>query len=154
MVESELRAAWGGDLNAQCFVAHAYDRGVGVPQDHAEALRWFRAAAKQGDAEAQNNLGVMYHNGDGLPGPDPPKALKWYRAAARQGEPAALHNLAGMHHNGEAGLKPDPVKAAELNRVAAVQYTEGEGGLEDDPDCIGSGWPPSRAGTMLGECWI
>ena len=36
-----------------------YDTGLGVPQDAAEAVRWFRLAAEQGHAEAQNNLGLM-----------------------------------------------------------------------------------------------
>src|SRR5260370_40955562 len=27
---------------------------------YAEAVKWFRKAAEQGDAEAQNNLGAMY----------------------------------------------------------------------------------------------
>ena len=32
---------------------------VGIPQDDAEAQRWFRLAAEQGDADAQFILGVM-----------------------------------------------------------------------------------------------
>ena len=40
-----------------------YARGQGVPQDYAEAVKWYRLAADQGDARAQNNLGVMYANG-------------------------------------------------------------------------------------------
>ena len=37
----------------------------GVPQNYAEALKWYRLAADQGDADAQYNLGVMYANGQG-----------------------------------------------------------------------------------------
>ena len=43
-----------------------YAYGQGVRQDYAEALRWYHKAAEQGDAEAQYNLGAMYHNGDGV----------------------------------------------------------------------------------------
>jgi len=32
-----------------------YDKGQGVPQDYAEALKWYRKAAEQGFAEAQYN---------------------------------------------------------------------------------------------------
>ena len=32
-----------------------YQNGRGVPQDGAEAAKWFRLAAEQGDAEAQHN---------------------------------------------------------------------------------------------------
>jgi TPR repeat protein len=37
-----------------------YANGWGVPRDYAEALRWYRKAADQGDANAQGNLGTMY----------------------------------------------------------------------------------------------
>ena len=43
-----------------------YANGEGVPQDAAEAVRWFRLAAEQGYASAQYNLGVMYANGRGI----------------------------------------------------------------------------------------
>ena len=57
-----------------------YDNGVGVPQDYTEALKWYLHAARQGDADAQYNLGVMYRNGKGVP-QDNAAALKWYRRA-------------------------------------------------------------------------
>ena len=47
-----------------------YDTGVGVAQDAAEAVRWFRLAAEQGDALAQFDLGVMYATGGGVPQDD------------------------------------------------------------------------------------
>jgi hypothetical protein len=50
--------------------------GRGVPQNNAEALKWLRLAAAQGDAEAQNNLGSMYGSGRGVP-QDYAEALKW-----------------------------------------------------------------------------
>jgi TPR repeat protein len=61
-----------------------------VPQDDAEALKWWRKAAEQGDATAQTNLGFMYDSfmydiGRGVP-QDDAEALKWYRKAAEQGE--------------------------------------------------------------------
>ena len=39
-----------------------YANGHGTPQDEAQALIWFRKAADQGNADAQNGLGVMYSN--------------------------------------------------------------------------------------------
>ena len=38
----------------------------GVLKDEAEAVRWFRLAAEQGVADAQNNLGAMYATGKGV----------------------------------------------------------------------------------------
>jgi len=37
-----------------------------VPQDYAEAVRWYRKAADQGIAEAQFSLGIAYANGVGV----------------------------------------------------------------------------------------
>ena len=44
-----------------------YDNGRGVLQDYKEAVKWYRLAAEQGNANAQYNLGVMYDNGEGVP---------------------------------------------------------------------------------------
>ena len=44
-----------------------YARGLGVAEDYKEASRWFRLAAEQGTARAQNVLGVMYQSGLGVP---------------------------------------------------------------------------------------
>lgn len=53
-----------GDARAQFRLGYMYDKGSGVPQDHAEAMRWYRKAAEQGHAKAQYNLGVIqYHLG-------------------------------------------------------------------------------------------
>jgi TPR repeat protein len=55
-----------------------------VPQDYAEAVKWFRKAADQGDAKAQLNLGFAYNTGQGVP-QSSAEAVKWYRLAADQG---------------------------------------------------------------------
>ena len=63
-----LRArAEAGDAEAQVDLGVMYFVGDGVPQDYAEAVRWYRLAADQGHARAQFNLGFMYATGDGVP---------------------------------------------------------------------------------------
>ena len=57
---------------------------MGVSQDYSEAVKWYRKAAEQGDAGAQNDLGVCYDNGQGV-NKDYTEAVKWYRKAAEQG---------------------------------------------------------------------
>ena len=52
--------------------------------DYVTALREWTPLAKQGDASAQYNLGVMYGNGQGVP-QDYKAALEWYTLAAEQG---------------------------------------------------------------------
>ena len=58
-----------------------YANGQGVPQDYAEAMKWYRKAADQGDDTAQYNLGLMYYNGRGVP-QDYVAAHKWFSLAA------------------------------------------------------------------------
>ena len=41
--------------------------GEGVPEDDAEAVKWYRKAADQGLTLAQFKLGGMYYNGEGVP---------------------------------------------------------------------------------------
>ena len=66
-----------------------YDNGEGVPEDDAEAVKWFRMAAQQGQAGAQFNLGVMYAYGRGVP-EDYVRAYAWYNLAAEQGYERAV----------------------------------------------------------------
>ncbi len=56
-----------------------------MPQDNAEAVRWFRRGAEQGFAEAQHNLGVMYGQGRGVQ-QDYVQAHMWISLAAAQGK--------------------------------------------------------------------
>jgi TPR repeat protein len=44
--------------------AFLYGRAL-EKRDAAEAVRWFRKAAEQGNADAQINLGLMYESGRG-----------------------------------------------------------------------------------------
>mmetsp|Transcript_36898 Transcript_36898/g.85478 ORF Transcript_36898/g.85478 Transcript_36898/m.85478 type:complete len:80 (+) Transcript_36898:77-316(+) len=57
-------AAWG-DPNAQSRLAFRHERGDGVVQVQTEALRLYTLAAKQGNAEAQHELGQCYMTGNG-----------------------------------------------------------------------------------------
>ena len=60
----------------------------GVLENDAEALRWYRLAAEQGDASAQTNLGVMSANGEGVP-ENTVNAYAWFSIAAAQGNTSA-----------------------------------------------------------------
>ena len=83
---TELRlAADQGDSDAQFYLGLMYDHGSGVPQDHGEAVRWYRLAADQGDTAAQFNVGVRHYNGLGVP-QDYIAAHMWANLAAAQGD--------------------------------------------------------------------
>ncbi|PKL76497.1 MAG: sel1 repeat family protein, partial [Candidatus Melainabacteria bacterium HGW-Melainabacteria-1] len=58
----------------------------------AKALIWYRKAAEQGHADAQNNLGSVYELGQGVTA-NRATATEWYRRAATQGHMIARANL-------------------------------------------------------------
>src|SRR5260221_5360588 len=78
------RLADQGKAAAQYILGVMYQRGQGVPQDYAEAMKWYRKAADQGLPVAQSNLGTMYENGWGVR-KDEAAAVRWYQKAADQG---------------------------------------------------------------------
>ena len=92
--------------------------GVGVPQDDAEGVRWYRLAAEQGDAQAQYMLGDMYRFGRGV-SQDDISATRWYRSAADQGDAISQFNLGIMYSNGQ-GVPQDDVEAHIWLALAAV----------------------------------
>lgn len=63
--------------------------------DYATAKRKWTPLAKQGNADAQCNLGTMYLRGDGGV-QDNAQATKWLRLAAKQGHSEAKQNLKFM----------------------------------------------------------
>ena len=120
-----LQMAESGDATAQGALGVMYHKGEGVPQNHAEAAKWTRRAAKQGHTRAQHNLGVMYHEGEGVPR-NYAEAAKWFRRAAKQGYAQAQHNLGAMYHEGK-GVSQNYLEAVKWFRHAAKQgYTQAQ----------------------------
>ena len=97
-----------------------FENGLGVPQDDAEAVTWYRKAGEQGYAAAQYLLGVMYDNGQGVP-QDYAAAVTWYRKAADQGEAKAQAILGIMYENGR-GVPQDYVQAHKWYDLAAAHF--------------------------------
>jgi len=83
-------------------------------------MKWYRKAAEQGDGEAQNNIGVMYENGQGV-WEDYAAAVEWYARAAEQGVPRAQNNLAIMYATGK-GVAQDLFTAYIWFDIAASGF--------------------------------
>jgi TPR repeat protein len=90
-----------------------------VPKDYAEAVRWFRRAADQGDAKGEYGLGFMYDYGQGVPR-DYAQALDWYGNAAAQSDAKAQEALGSMYYYGR-GVQKDSAEALVWYRKAANQ---------------------------------
>ena len=91
-----LSQAQEGDVEAQMQVALAYDE----LENYAEAACWYRKAAEQGLSQAQNNLGVMLKDGQGVT-QDYVEAAQWFKCAAQQGNTLAEMNLGWCYHAGK-----------------------------------------------------
>ena len=110
-------AARRGLAEAQYELAVAYDRGLGVTQNHAIAAGWYQRAAEQGLTEAQYNLATLYDEGLGTPR-DFERAREWYMRAADAGEARAMNNLGYIYEKGLGGPR-DYGKAVVWYRRAA-----------------------------------
>ena len=89
----------------------------GKPQDYAQAVKYYRLAADQGNAYAQCDLGVCYKRGCGVP-QDYAQAVKYYRLAADQGYANAQFNLGFCYEEGY-GVAKNLNEAIRLYRHAA-----------------------------------
>jgi TPR repeat protein len=70
-----------GDVSMQLLVGSIYDLGQGVPQDDAEAVKWYERAAMQGSAKGQYQAGAAYARSPQVY--DPVQGYKWLTIAAR-----------------------------------------------------------------------
>ena len=118
IADLKLRAEQG-DADAQDQLGRAYRWGLRVPQDTAEAVKWYRKAADQGYAAAQYNLGNICELSICTP-EDEAEAVKWYRKAAEQGYTAAQYSLGLKYRKGQVVQKDDK-EAVKWFRKAAEQ---------------------------------
>ena len=101
---------------AQFLLGLRYANGEGVPENNAEAVKWYRLAAEQGHANAQYFLGAIYADGEGVAENDA-EAVKWFRKAAEQGDADSQSRLGLMYDNGEGVPENDAEGTVKLSRI-------------------------------------
>jgi len=72
-----------------------YDDGIGVAQEYALPVKWYRKATEQGLAASQNRLGEYSERGLGL-AKATIEAAEWYSKAAAQGYRGSKDKLATL----------------------------------------------------------
>jgi TPR repeat protein len=87
-----------------------HDLGQGVPENPEEAVRLFRRAASENDANANASLAVMYANGRGVRA-DHVQAMRYYRRSAELGGSAGFLGVGMLYHYG-LGVTASPEEAA------------------------------------------
>ncbi len=115
-LEEWLPLAEQGDAAAQFSLGFMYELGMGITQDNAEAVKWYRLAAEQGHAYGQATLASMYAKGTGVI-QDYVLAHMWFNLAAARAPPDETRNLFVITRDlTEKHMTPDQV--AEAQRLA------------------------------------
>lgn len=104
-----------GNPEAQLLLARMFLMGQGVSRDPDQAMKWFRASANQGNADAQFFMGSYYL----LPRRDIPQGVKWLRLSAEQGNQDAQLLLGRTYADGSSEVPRDPVQGEMWLRLAA-----------------------------------
>jgi TPR repeat protein len=163
-----LSRAKRGDPNAEWEVADRYGDGcknhdgkIIVRRSRRKAAHWFRRAAEHGLSAAQNTLGVLLGNGNGVR-KNVDEALSWLRKAFHAGDMCAAHNIAityreigdlpmavrwfrksvdagdedalvqlGIHYYWGRGARKNPKAAVRCFRRATKAKNISEGGRDD-----------------------
>ena len=86
---------------AQCTLgqAHAHAQ-LGLPPSSQQAVRWYTAAAEQGNAKAMWGLGVMHRDGVAGLKRNLREAIAWLRKGAELGCAEAQSDLGHAHMEG------------------------------------------------------
>jgi TPR repeat protein len=119
LVDAVRRQAAQGNLEAVFLMGTAYDEGLGVAEDPAQALDWFRTAAAGGHTLAEHNIGNAYAAGRGVAA-DPAAAVTWWTRAATKGDAVPALRLGEAYERG-TGVPVDLVTARRWYADAAAR---------------------------------
>jgi hypothetical protein len=136
-VEEEAEAGHANGSTQHCpphirfLIGACYDKGMGVMQNHAAAVKRLRIAAKEGLPIAQYNLAVFLEQGSRGLTMNLREAVKLYHQAADQNFAGALYNLGVCYYYGE-GIEMNVTEAVKLYEAAAAQgYALAQDALAD-----------------------
>ena len=107
--ENLLSKAQNGSAEDKYELGLRYEKGITIPQDSQEAVRWYRLSAMQGYLEAQYKLCELSERGRGVP-QDYQEAIRWCGMAADQGHGRAMFMLGRLYHTSH-GVPRDIVRA-------------------------------------------
>lgn len=85
-------------------------------------MYWYRKAAAQGNADAENGIGVLYDNGLAVHR-NYHKAMGYYRKAAAGGYAAAMRNIGMLYLYGHGVAQNFPAAEAWFQRAIAAGDT-------------------------------
>jgi len=87
--------------------------------DYATAMQLLQPAARAGNADAEELIGVMYAMGLGVE-QDDMRAFEWYLRAAMKGHPGAQSGIGWYYEIGRGIPAPDLVRAYMWYTLSAI----------------------------------
>ena len=108
--------------NAEYWLGHMYEIGLGVPRDATKAVDFYKKAADQNVVAAEARLGDIYLSGDQVP-PDFGQAKYYLDRAAYHGDPRSAMLLGQMYRVG-LGIPKDLTQAYAWSEVASLEGSE------------------------------
>lgn len=109
-LEWVLHGVKHGSTVAMTYLSVLYENGeCGLQKDSAEAFKWCKAAADNGNSDAINDVGWHYLKGRGVE-QNYELAMKYFLKAAEKNSANACYNIAEMYWDG-LGVKEDAHEA-------------------------------------------
>jgi hypothetical protein len=119
-----IEAGERGSVEAQRYLGACFATGDWIGEkDEAKAIVWYTAAAEQGHAESQYDLGFMLLLGEGTD-QSTLKGMEWIIKAAEQGNDSA-RNLKASQHEGsilEAFNRSKDRSSQRVSRLGRAVY--------------------------------
>jgi TPR repeat protein len=123
-------------------IAEMYERGEYLPQNPAEAMKWWQKAATRGNRDAQMAAADRLLNGRGI-SQDLLQGMYWCKEAAKAGDERGQYCMGLIHQRG-LGVTRDAKEArkwyeraasrnAPATKALAAMQATGEGGKVDRP---------------------
>jgi TPR repeat protein len=108
--------------NAEYWLGHMNEIGLGIPRDVTKAIGLYKKAAEQNIVAAEARLGELYLNGD-LVTPDFSQAKSYLERAAYHADPRSAMLLGQMYRAG-IGTPVDQKQAYAWSEVASLEGSE------------------------------
>jgi hypothetical protein len=147
-LQTLIPMAQAGDPAAQYELAGFYHYGYVGSADFTKALKWYRASARQGYADAMVGLSVMYLGGQGV-AKDPREAFVWLNLAAQyMTDKRAVEKIKRIRSEIGHGFSKDDIAYAKAESLllqpesSSVQPNEAES-IDHLPDQL----PPDATTT-------
>ena len=121
-----IEEAQKNNPNAIHSLGMYYLNGIGgFPKSTEKAIKWLTKAASFGNGASMDQLGLIYHQGNGIE-KSIDLAMDWYKKSAIAGYAHAYYHLGEMYYYGDGVLKKN---------YEALNYLE-KGASMGDSDCM------------------